>query len=66
MPEFESDAEMTSWFESASLDDYELDDALEVEVSGRIGLIVDEPWTIVVGAGVATTTSGHITELVSS
>lgn len=41
-PEFESDAEMREWFDSANLSDYTLEQALGVVVAARVHLSVGD------------------------
>lgn len=42
LPEFESDAEMRDWFDTADLSNYRLDRALEVVVATHVELSVGE------------------------
>jgi hypothetical protein len=59
-PEFETDDELEAWFETADLSVHDLERALEVMMSSRIGLILEEPWTAADSAASSTTTSGRI------
>jgi hypothetical protein len=41
---FESDADLTAWFEGVNLEGIMLDDAPEVVVASRVELTVTDPW----------------------
>ena len=59
-PEFSNDEELIEWFEQADLSAYHLDEALDVIVSSRIGLSLQEPWSLTTNGSTATRPSGQI------
>jgi hypothetical protein len=60
LPEFESDDELETWFDGADLAQYELEEAVEVQIGKNVRLALEDPWVITSSESMATTTSGHI------
>jgi hypothetical protein len=65
IPDFEREDDLVEWFESADLSDYDLVEALDVEIADKVALTLEEPWeatsTRSVGATGTFTASGNIT-----
>jgi hypothetical protein len=60
LPEFESDDEIEAFFDSADLDELDLQEALEIQIATHVGLVVEGPCEMVETGSAATTSSGHI------
>jgi hypothetical protein len=60
LPEFESDDELETWFEEVDLTQYELEEAVEVQIGKNVNLVLEDPWVITESESAATTTSGQI------
>jgi hypothetical protein len=60
LPEFDSDQEAIEWFKSADLDEYDLQEALEVSVASKVGLTFAQPWHAIESPGA--TTGGAVGE----
>ena len=54
LPEFDSDQEIIDWFKSADLEEYDLQEALEVTVASKVGLSFSKPWHAIQSPGAAT------------
>ena len=59
IPHFNTDEEMVEWFESANLNDYDLAEALEVQVATKLGLTLMDPWAFAENAS----TAGSVVEV---
>jgi hypothetical protein len=44
LPEFDSDAELIEWFETADLSQYPLDEVLAWSIAEHVSLTIEEPW----------------------